>query len=117
MSLLRVNVDGVKPGATLGENVHSGNGILLAKKDQLIDLRLLQILKSFGVVDIVIIPEDEVSKVEGSSALSPDALEQLRQRFKNLDLKMPAIQSLFDFCALRRSKLTQGRVPIGKVMV
>jgi hypothetical protein len=105
MSLLRVNVDSVKPGARLGENVHSGNGILLAKKDQLVDLRLLQILKSFGLVDIVVVPEGESSPAEVTAGISSEVTEKIRQRFKNLDLRLPAIQAVYHFCLTRYSKV------------
>lgn len=100
MRLKFIKIDDLPPGSRLGEEVKSSKEIVLAKKDQLLDVRLIQVLKSFGVNQVRISEEGDRKE---SPAVSIDLkqVDQIKKRFRNLDLKSEVIKQLFEICVER----------------
>ena len=100
MSLKFVKIDDLPPGSRLGEEVKSSQEIVLAKKDQLLDVRLIQVLKSFGVNQVRISEEGD-RNVSPAVSIDLKQVELIKKRFRNLDLKSVVIKQLFELCVER----------------
>lgn len=104
MNLIRVGIQGLEPGIRLGEDIVSSKGILLAKKDQFLDKKLIQVLKSFAVTEVVVVSSGE-SIEKNLSHFDLQIVAEIKLRFKNLDLKKAMIQKLFEHCVHRQTIL------------
>lgn len=104
----RVNIDALKPGMVLSEDLKHPNGRLLLGKGVKLDLSHLRILKIWGIVGV---------EIEGvTEDLRPPALEEIdpavlqaaekftQKRFACANLDHPFLQELFRICTLRRAQ-------------
>ncbi len=109
MSLKSINLKDLKLGLRLGADVESSKGIVLAKKEQLVNARLLEVFKSFGVINVVVSEEDEKNE-DPMKGVDPQWVDKVKDRFKNLNLQSKMIESLFKCCVERLSKSKQTRL-------
>lgn len=101
MSLNRSNIQDLKPGFRLGEDLFSETGILLAKKNQMIDERMLKTLKSFGLTQ-VFLAEDSTNREHPLNDEQTKEIQiRVMERFKNLNLKSPVVEKIYQFCVQR----------------
>lgn len=106
MSLLHVKIHDIKIGHRLGEDIFSGKGILLAKKNQVIDDRVLQILRSFGLAQISVLESKSEQITELENEGKKEIQVKVQKRFKNLNLKSPVVEKIYQFCIQKRENLS-----------
>jgi len=96
--MMRLSVDQLTPGLTLGKPVYNLNGVLLLCAGEVLSAKHLQIFKAWGIRDLDVVDE------EGSETVAPDAPvppelaaaveREITRRFRRSDPGDPVISLL-----------------------
>jgi len=102
----KVNVENLEEGMMISEDVKSGNQILLAKGVKL-STKHINIFKSWGISAVCVegVSEQEITnqKLEQLTPKQRKSLEDnLKTKFKHVDLDFYPAQVLFNTCLLRK---------------
>jgi HD-like signal output (HDOD) protein len=104
----RVNIDALKPGMVLAEDLRHSNGRLLLGKGAVLDQTHLRVLKIWGVGSAEIEGGADDFRTPTLDEIDPSVLEAAREltrkRFCLPKADHPFLQALFHICALRQAQ-------------
>jgi putative nucleotidyltransferase with HDIG domain len=104
----KVNIDALKPGMVLAEDLYHADGRLLLSKGLTLDPNHLRVLKIWGVVAAEIEGVSDGSSPPASEEIDPAVLreaEELTQKqFSHANVDHPFVKELFRICTRRRAQ-------------
>jgi HD-like signal output (HDOD) protein len=104
----KVNIDALKPGMVLGEDLIHSNGRLLLGKGAVLDPTHLRVFKIWGVVSAEIEGASNDFRLPNVDEIDPAVLEAAekltKERFSLSDLDHPFLRALFNICTLRQAQ-------------
>ena len=102
-----LSVDNLKNGMVLSEDVLDINAKLLLSKGQQITPKQIRVLKIWGITEVDVVGEKDKSNIEAPQA-DPEIIQEIKESvkeiFKNVDLKHPAIKEIFELSVAHRSQ-------------
>ncbi len=104
----KVNIDALKPGMVLAEDLIHSNGRLLLGKGTVLDPTNLRVLKIWGVVSAEIEGVSNDFRPPNLDEIDPAVLGAAKKftqdRFSLADPDHPFLRALFDICTLRQAQ-------------
>jgi len=104
----KVNIDSLKPGNVLAEDLFHSSGRLLLSKGLRLEPNHLRVLKVWGVVSADIEGVPDGSRPPVSKEINPAVLnkaeEITRKQFSHANTDHPFLKELFQICTLRRAQ-------------
>jgi HD-like signal output (HDOD) protein len=104
----KVNIDALKPGMVLAEDLRHSNGRLLLGKGAVLDPTHLRVFKIWGVGSAEIEGVSDDFRIPTLDEIDPAVLEAAREltqkRFCLPNLDHPFLRALFHICALRQAQ-------------
>jgi HD-like signal output (HDOD) protein len=101
-----LSVDDIQNGMVLSEDVLDINARLLLSKGQKITPKQIRVLKIWGITEVDIVGEKDNTNVEAFQ-VDPEIIQEVKastkEIFKNIDLRHPAIQEIFELSVAHRS--------------
>ena len=104
----KVNIDALKPGMVLAEDLVHSNGRLLLGKGAVLDPTNLRVLKIWGIVSAEIEGASNDLRLPKLDEIDPAVLEAAKkltqERFSLVDPDHPFLRALFNICTLRQAQ-------------
>jgi hypothetical protein len=104
-----VNVDDLKEGMIVGEDVKDKNGQLLLPAGLTLTPKHLEVIKGWGISNVSVDSGDKLEEVPLDPLVIARAEKELSPIFRYADRNHPAMNELFNQCVNRRARqLTSG---------
>jgi HD-like signal output (HDOD) protein len=104
-TVIKVNIEDVRHGMIVGEDVTDQNGTLLAVRDECLGEEHIRAMRAFGVREVLIVSDDPEGDADDRAALLAATETRcrglLRHRFASLDLVTPFGEAVFSETARR----------------
>jgi HD-like signal output (HDOD) protein len=102
-----LSVDDLKNGMVLSEDVLDINAKLLLSKGQQITPKQIRVLKIWGITEVDVVGKKDKKNTETPQA-DPEIIREVKasvkEIFRNVDLKHPAIKEIFELSIAHRSQ-------------
>ena len=106
--MTKVNIDDLKPGMVLAEDLFHSSGRLLLSKGLSLEPHHLRVLKIWGILSVEIEGVSDGSRPSTLEEISPAVLnkskELTQKQFSHANMDHPLLRELFQICTLRRAQ-------------